>query len=105
MASAAGVRVHTVGVDTEAGTTFQYQGFTIATALDSGTLKQIATTTEGMYHTAGDASGLAAISKTIRLHFTIVAQHTEVTALFCAIALFVLLLGALASVRVNGRVV
>jgi Ca-activated chloride channel homolog len=105
VASAAGVRVHTVGVGTEAGTTFQYQGFTIATALDSDALKQIATTTDGTYHTAGDASGLAAISKTIRLHFTIVAQHTEVTALFCAIAVFVLLLGALASVRVNGRVV
>jgi Ca-activated chloride channel homolog len=105
VASAAGVRVHTVGVGTEAGTTFQYQGFTIATALDSDTLEQIATTTDGLYHTAGDASGLAAISKTIRLHFTIVAEHTEVTALFCAIALFALLLGALASVRVNGRVV
>jgi len=105
VASSAGVRVHTIGVGTEAGTTFQYQGFTIATALDSDTLKQIASTTDGTYHTAGDAGGLAAISKTIRLHFTIVAQHTEVTALFCAIAVFVLLLGAVASVRVNGRVV
>jgi Ca-activated chloride channel family protein len=105
VASAAGVRVHTVGVGTEAGTTFQYQGFTIATALDSNTLKQIATTTDGTYHTAGDAGGLAAISQTIRLHFTIVAQHTEVTALFCAAAVVMLLLGALASVRVNGRVV
>jgi Ca-activated chloride channel family protein len=105
VASAAGVRIHTVGVGTEAGTTFQYQGFTIATALDSDTLKQIASTTDATYHTGGDAGGLAAISKTIRLHFTIVAQHTEVAALFCAVAVFMLLLGALASVRVNGRVV
>ena len=105
VASAAGVRVHTVGVGTEAGTTFQYQGFTIATALDSDALRQIASTTDGSYHTAGDASALASISKTIRLHFTIVAQHTEVTALFCAVAVFMLLLGALSSLRVNGRVV
>jgi Ca-activated chloride channel family protein len=105
VASAAGVRIHTVGVGTEAGTTFQYQGFTIATALNSDELKQLASLTDGTYHTAGDAGGLASVSKTIRLHFTIVAQHTEVTALFCAIAVGILLLGALASVRVNGRVV
>ena len=105
VASAAGVRIHTVGVGTEAGTTFQYQGFTIATARNSDELKQLETLTDGTYHTAGDASGLSSVSKTIRLHFTIVAQHTEVTALFCAIAVGILLLGALASVRVNGRVV
>ncbi len=105
VASAAGVRIHTVGVGTEAGTTFQYQGFTIATALNSDELKQLSSLTDGTYHTAGDSGGLSSVSKTIRLHFTIVAQHTEVTALFCAVALGILLIGALASVRVNGRVV
>jgi Ca-activated chloride channel family protein len=105
VASAAGVRVHTIGVGTEAGTTFQYQGFTIATALDSGELKQVSSLTDGTYHTATDTGGLSTVSKSIRLHFTIVAQHTEVTALFCAIAVGILLLGALSSVRMNGRVV
>ena len=105
MASAAGVRIHTVGVGTEAGTTFQYQGFTIATALDSDVLKQMSSVTNGTYHPSTDAGGLATVTKTIRLHFTLVAQHTEITGLFCAIALVILLLGALGSVRWLGRVV
>jgi Ca-activated chloride channel homolog len=105
VASAAGVRVHTVGVGTEAGTTFQYQGFTIATALDSNELQQLASLTDGTYHTAGDAGAVASVSKSISLHFTIVSQHTEITALFCAAAIALLLLGALTSVRWYGRVV
>jgi Ca-activated chloride channel homolog len=105
VASAAWVRISTVGIGTEAGTTFQYGGFTIATALDSDTLKQLASTTDGTYHPVSDTSGVAAISKSIRLHFTLVSQHTEVTGLFCAIAVVILLLGAMASVRLFGRVV
>ena len=65
----------------------------------------LASLTDGTYHTAGDSSGLGAISKTIRLHFTLVSQHTEITGLFCAVALVLLLLGALVSVRWYGRVV
>jgi len=105
VASAAGVRVHTVGVGTEAGTTFQYQGFTIATALDSDALKQVASLTDGTYHPAGDSGSSSAITKTIHLHFKLVSQKTEITALFCAAALVLLLLGALTSVRWLGRVV
>ena len=105
VASTAGVKVHTLGVGTEAGTTFQYQGFTIATALNTEALKQIATTTDGSFHTAGDAAGLAAISKTIHLRFKFVSQRTEVTAVFAAIAVALLFLGALTSVRWFGRVV
>jgi Ca-activated chloride channel family protein len=105
VASAAGVRVHTIGVGTEAGTTFQYGGFTIATALDSDTLKQVASLTDGTYHPSTDAGGPSAITRTIRLHFTLVSQHTEVTALFCAFAIAFLLLGSLASLRWLGRIV
>jgi Ca-activated chloride channel family protein len=105
VASAAGVRVHTVGVGTEAGTTFQFQGFTIATALDSNELRQVSRLTDGSYHAIGDSNGPSAISKTIRLHFTLVSQHSEVTGLFCAVALALLVLGALWSVRWYGRVV
>jgi len=105
VASAAGVRVHTIGVGTEAGTTFQYQGFTIATALDSAELKQLASETDGTYHPSTDPGGVSAITRTIRLHFTLVSQHTEVTALFCALAVAVLVLASLASLRWLGRLV
>jgi len=99
------VRIHPVGVGTEAGTTLQYQGFSIATALDSSTLKQLASLTDGTYHPSTDSGAVSAITRSIKLHFTLVSQHTEVTALFCAIAIAFLLLGSLASLRWLGRVV
>jgi Ca-activated chloride channel family protein len=105
VASVAGVRIHTVGVGTEAGTVLQVDGFNVATALNSAELKQVASLTDGTYHAATDSGGPAAISKTVRLHFKLVPQRTEVTGLFCAVAVVLLLLGALASVRWFGRIV
>jgi Ca-activated chloride channel family protein len=104
VASVAGVRVHTIGIGTEGGTVVQVDGFNVATALDRDLLEEIAKTTDGSYHEADDAAGLAAISKTIDLHFKIVSQHTEVTALFSAAGIALLLIGAVLSVVWFGRV-
>ena len=71
---------------------------------ETAKLKQLATVTDGTYHPVSDPSGPAAISNTIRVHFKLVSEHTEVTGLFCAIAVGLLLLGALASVRWFGRI-
>ncbi len=103
--SSAGVRVHTIGVGTEEGTVVQLNGFSVATALNSDLLKQVASLTDGAYHEAGDAAGLSAISKTIDLHFKVVSQHTEITGLFSAAGAVLLLAGALLSVLWFGRVV
>jgi Ca-activated chloride channel family protein len=105
LASVAGVHVQTVGIGTSAGTTVQIEGFTVATALDSDLLKKMATVANGSYHQANDAAGLAAISKTIDLHFTVVSQHTEVTGIFSAVAALLLVASALLSVLWFGRVV
>jgi Ca-activated chloride channel family protein len=105
LASVAGVHVQTVGIGTSAGTTVQIGGFSVATALDSPLLQQVATVTNGAYHQANDSAGLAAISKTIDLHFTVVSQHTEVTGLFAAAAALLLVAGGLLSVLWFGRVV
>jgi Ca-activated chloride channel family protein len=105
LASTAGVRAQTVGVGTAAGTTVKIDGFNVATALDSQTLKSVATVTNGSYHQVDDQTALKAISKTINLHFAVVTQYTEVTALFAAAAALVLVTGALISVLWLGRVV
>jgi Ca-activated chloride channel homolog len=105
VASVAGVHIHTIGIGTDQGTVVQINGFSVATALDSDLLEKVATTTDGTYHQADDAAGLAAISKTIDLRFKIVSQHTEVTGLFSAAAVVLLLAGALLSVLWFGRVV
>jgi len=104
LASFAGVRVQTVGVGTTGGTTIQVGGFSVATAMDPQTLMAVAKVTDGTYHQADDPAGLADISKTINLHFTVVTQHTEVTAIFVAIAIALLLVSALSSVLWFGRV-
>jgi Ca-activated chloride channel family protein len=105
VASVAGVRVHTIGIGTPAGTVVQVDGFSVATALDSDLLEKVASVTDGTYHEADDAAGLAAISKSIDLRFKIVSQHTEVTGLFSAAGLVLLVAGALLSVLWFGRVV
>ena len=105
LASTAGVRVQTIGVGTATGTTVRIEGFSVATALDPQTLEAVATVTNGSYHQADDEAGLRAISKSINLHFAVVTQYTEVTALFVAAAVLVLVAGALISVIWLGRVV
>ena len=105
VASVAGVRVDTIGVGTPAGAVVQINGFSVATALDAATLQQIASTTNGSYHSAGDARGLAAVSRSIDLRFKIVNRHEEVTGLFAAAGAVLLLIAAAVSVLWSGRVV
>jgi Ca-activated chloride channel family protein len=105
VASVAGVRVHTIGVGTPAGAVVQVDGFNVATALDSELLEEVASVTDGSYHEAGDAAGLADISETIDLRFKLVSEHTEVSGLFAAGGAVLLVIGALLSILWFGRVV
>lgn len=105
VASVAGVRVHAVGIGTEAGTVVEIDGFSVATALNRDLLEEMASITDGSYYAGDDAAGLEAISESIDLRFKVVAEHTEVTGLFSAAGLVLLLAGALLSVLWFGRVV
>ena len=105
VASVAGVRVHTIGVGTPAGTVVQVDGFSVATALDRELLEEVAAVTDGTYHEGDDAEGLKAISESIDLRFKLVSEHTEVTGLFSAAGIALLMAGALLSVLWFGRVV
>lgn len=104
LASVAGVRVNTIGIGTEAGTVVQIEGFSVATALDADLLRRVATITDGSYYQGDDAAGLSEISKSIDLRFKVVSEHTEVTALFSAAGIVILVAGALLSVLWFGRV-
>ncbi len=105
VASVAGVRVHTIGVGTPEGTVVQVDGFNVATALHSELLEEVASVTDGTYHEGDEAEGLEAISESIDLRFKLVAEHTEVTGLFSAAGIVLLVAGALLSVLWFGRVV
>ena len=105
VASTAGVHVHAIGVGTEQGTVVQVDGFSVATALDAGMLKQIADTTDGTYNQASDAAALTAIYKSIDLEFKTVRKPREVTALFSAAGGLLLVLGSALSILWLGRLV
>ncbi|MGE0878429.1 MAG: VWA domain-containing protein [Acidimicrobiia bacterium] len=103
-ASVAGVRVYTIGLGTEAGTTVNVNGFNVATALDSTVLQQIADATEGRYFQATDADSLSKVYGSIDLKFKTVKKHTEVTSLFAGAGALLLVFGAVISVLWFGRV-
>jgi Ca-activated chloride channel family protein len=105
LASTAGVRIQTIGVGTVGGTTIQIDGFSIATAMDPATLENMAKVTNGAYHQVDNQASIAAISKTINLHFKVVSEHTEITAFFAMAGALLLALGALFSLMWFGRVV
>ncbi|MFP5370934.1 MAG: vWA domain-containing protein [Actinomycetes bacterium] len=104
VASVAGVRVHTVATGTEVGTTLNIDGFNVATAADPALLRDIASTTDGTFQTAGDAEALAAVARSIDLRFRVVAERTEVTGAFAAAGVVLLLIAAAVSVLRSGRV-
>ena len=68
------------------------------------TLEDVAKVTNGAYHQVDDQAALADVSKTINLHFTVVSQYTQISAMFAAAAALLLAVGALLSVLWFGRV-
>lgn len=94
LASVAGVRIETIGFGTPNGTTVKIDGFTVSTSLHAATLQQIAKVSNGQYFQADSPSTVATISKGINLHFGVVKTHTEISALFAAGGLVVMLVGA-----------
>jgi len=105
LASAAGVRIYPVGLGSTSGSVLQVDGFSIATALDEDTLKQIARTTGGTYYPAADPATLAQVYDSLELTWTSRTVPREVTSLVAALATLLLLAGAGLSVVRSGRVI
>jgi Ca-activated chloride channel homolog len=105
VAQKAGVHVDTVGVGTAAGTTVDVEGYHLFTALDEATLKSISEATGGAYHPASDASQLNGIASSINLRLTVTNQPLPLAGAFIALALALLVAGAVLTVARTGRVV
>jgi len=105
LASAAGVRIYPVGLGSTSGSVLEVDGFSIATALDEDTLKQIARTTGGTYYPAADPATLAQVYDSLELTWTSRTVPREVTSLVAALATVLLLAGAGLSVVRSGRVI
>ena len=105
VAQKAGVHIDTVGVGTAAGTTVDVDGYHLFTALDEATLKSISQATGGAYHPASDASQLNGIASSINLRLTVTNEPLPLAGAFIALALALLVAGAVLTVTRTGRVV
>jgi len=105
VAQKAGVHIDTVGVGTVAGTTVDVDGYHLFTALDDAPLKSISQDTGGAYHPASDASQLNGIASSIDLRLTVTHQPLPLAGAFIALALVLLVAGAVLTVARTGRVV
>jgi Ca-activated chloride channel homolog len=98
-----GVRIHTIGVGSTAGTTVHVNGFAVHTQLDEGTLKQISQITGGTYYNAGNTQDLHKIYNDLGRQMVVKSQKTEVTSLFAGFGILVLLIGGAFSLLWFGR--
>lgn len=98
-----GVRVYTVGLGSAAGTTLDLNGYRVHTQLDAATLQQIAQTTGGTYYGASDTASLMSVYDHLDTQLVVRPEQIELTSAFAGIGLALLAVGALASLRWQGR--
>jgi Ca-activated chloride channel homolog len=104
LAANAGVHVETIGFGTVAGTTIKVDGYEVATALDEDLLTQIAQTTAGTYHRAGDAQSLDTIYRSLDLRITAKPEFMELTGAVVVVAVLLLTAGGVLMVSWFGRI-
>ncbi|WP_214105590.1 VWA domain-containing protein [Acrocarpospora catenulata] len=105
VAQQAGVRVHTVGIGTTAGTAVKVDGYRLRSALDEDALKSIAQATRGTYYPGSDTGRLDGIASTIDLRLTVSDEPLPLAGAFIAVALALLTVGSALTVFRTGRVV
>ena len=105
LASVAGVKVSTVGLDDPGGTTVTIDGVAQHTALDEASLRGIAETTDGTYARATSAGDLGDIYAGMKLDFVSRRESTELAPYMTLLSLLILGLGVTVSVVRTGRVV
>lgn len=88
-----GVRIYTIGIGSAPGTTIKIEGFNILTQLNEPLLKQISEITDGSYYSASNEEDLRLVYEQLVPQLVVKTEKTEVTALFTAASLVVLLIG------------
>ncbi|HEY0239778.1 MAG TPA: VWA domain-containing protein [Friedmanniella sp.] len=105
LAQNAGVHIETVGVGTATGANVVVDGFSLHTALDADKLTALAKTTGGGYHPASDAGQLNGIASAIDLRLTVARQDVPLAGGVTALALALLVTGAVLTGIRTGRLV
>jgi Ca-activated chloride channel family protein len=98
-----GVRIHTIGIGSAAGTILEINGFTVHTQLNEPMLQQISLLTDGVYYNAENEQDLRAIYKNLDPQLVIKTEKMEVTSLFAGASILILLIGGVFSLLWFGR--
>jgi Ca-activated chloride channel family protein len=98
-----GVRIFTVGIGSAAGTDLDVNGVHVHTSLNEAELQQIAQISDGTYFNATDAQQLKSIYDNLDTELVATPELTELTSVFAAASLLMLLAGAAASLLLLGR--
>jgi len=98
-----GVRIYTVGIGSEGGANLDLDGFQVHTQLDAATLRSISDRTGGTYYGATDAETLDAIYSQIDTAFVVRPEEIELTGVFAAVSLVLLVAGGALSLALAGR--
>jgi Ca-activated chloride channel family protein len=104
LAAEAGVRIFPVGIGSQEGAVLEIDGFYVLTQLNEATLKQIASSTNGVYYRAEDEGSLQEIYQNIDLQLTISGEEMEVTSILAGLSMLLLLVGGGLSLFWFGRV-
>ena len=94
-----GVRVYTVAFGTPNGFIPGYEGVSFYAKVDEETLQAIAKATEGEFFRAGNSNDLKQIYEHLSTKFALERRDTEVSALWAALSLVLLLSAGGLSVR------
>ena len=104
MAIQRGVRVFTVGLGTEGGTTIEIDGFNLSTQLNEPVLREIALLTEGVYFRVEDVVDVPSVYEKLETEFVVESREVEVTSAFGGVSALLLLVGGALSLLWFGRV-
>ena len=104
MAIERGVRVHTVGVGTNEGTTIEVEGFNLFTQLNEPVLQEISLLTEGDYFRLEDEDDIPSVYEKLENEFVVESRKVEVTSALGGISALMLLAGGALSLFWFGRV-
>ncbi len=92
-----GVRVYTIGLGSPEGSILHIEGLSIRSRLNEDLLKQIAQLTDGTYFNATNEQDLQSIYHNLDPQLVIKPEKTEVTSLFAAVGVALLLIGGVFS--------
>jgi Ca-activated chloride channel family protein len=89
-----GVRIHTVGIGSAAGSILKIEGYSIRSQLDVDMLQRISRLTDGVYYNAENEQELLEIYNNLNPQLVIRPEEMEVTAVLAGVSIVLLLIGA-----------